>query len=154
MKIFEHTQQFNLLFLELNLKIVAILFFAAALLFCHRFIFPHRFIFSSPLHLFIFFCRFIFLSPLQYFCCLLNRRGTIKRRRRKKRRQKNMQRLGMAILGFRNFHLLRPDYNENMRKKLDEGDTSCGIFADLTRHLILLNMTYFYRSLNITFYFV
>ena len=71
MKIFEHTQQFNLLFLELNLKIVAILFFAAALLFCHRFIFPHRFIFSSPLNFFFFFLPlYVFVAVL--FCCRCN----------------------------------------------------------------------------------
>ena len=38
---------------------------------------------------------------------------------------------------------------ENISRNLDEGNTGCGIFVDLRKHLILLNIIFFYQSLNI-----
>ena len=38
---------------------------------------------------------------------------------------------------------------ESIRKSLDEGNLGCGIFVDLRKHLILLNMMFFHQSLDI-----
>ena len=38
---------------------------------------------------------------------------------------------------------------ENISRDLDEGNNGCGIFVDLRKHLILLNIIFFYQSLNI-----
>ena len=107
---FKLIQQFNLLFLQLNLKTAA--------LYC--FLLPLYFL--SPLY---------FTLPLYFilaaiFCCHLNNRGNIKQRRKKtgdkiiKERQKNMQQLGMALLGFRNIYINELFSERDMNKNLIE----------------------------------
>ena len=97
---------------------VAALFFLTALLFCRALLYFRCFSFLSQLYFsrrfsvlspsyFIFDALFFFLILLspQSFCCHLNSRGNIKRRENNKVATKNMQRLGIAFLGFR-LHLL------------------------------------------------
>lgn len=86
----------------------------AALYFHRRFtLSPHYFILAAS----------VFLSP-QFFCGYLNSRGNIKQRRKKtgdkiiKERQKNMQQLGMALLGFRNIYINELFSERDMNKNL------------------------------------
>ena len=84
--------------------------FCCRVTFCRRFIFSRRFTLSPSyfifaasvfLSLFYFVVAAIFLLPLK-------QQRKYKVAKKKKRRQKNVQRLGMALLGFRTSKTLTP----------------------------------------------